>query len=280
MELQQARHNVLLGVQAASAYLKAQGVKPRRRDRREPGRKEKEQMEARIAAIMRRIFRKQRAIIRARLEQMYPDRKALINVPVIGFIEDWEPEDEAALIKALLDAVKGGVILFGTGKIPGINEEMVHAEALAFVRSYFYDTFKEELTKSTIRALEKALTSFISSPGYTIGQLIGDISPVFGASRAERIAVTEVTRAYASGQRLMGEELRREYPDIQIVKQWFTNNDELVCDYCGALDGLIVEADEMYDEANSVFEPPRHPRCRCWQIENTNVGGEMEPTVG
>ena len=275
-----SRDNVLLGVQAASAYLKAQGVKPRRRDRREPGRKEKEQMEARIAAIMRRIFRKQKANIRQRLEVMYSERKALIQVPVIGFMDDWETEDEAALIKALLDAVRGGVMLFGAGAIPGIDEETVFAEALAFVRHYFYDTFKEELTKTTIQALEKGLTSFISTPGYTIGNLMDDISSLFGAARAERIAITEVTRAYASGQRIAGEEMRKEYPDIQLVKEWLTNNDEKVCDICMPLHGLIVPFEDKYSDAYDISQPPAHINCRCWQVVNTNVGGGMEPTVG
>lgn len=98
----------------------------------------------------------------------------------------------------------------------------------------------------------------------TIGQLTARIreGSGFGADRARRIAVTEVTRAFARGNM----ESWRASGVIE-GKEWRTNNDELVCPVCGPLAGRMVGLDESFATASGDIEgPPSHPGCRCWLV--------------
>jgi hypothetical protein len=80
---------------------------------------------------------------------------------------------------------------------------------------------------------------------------------ILGPIRAEMIAVTEVTRAAAEGERATVRELKRE--GIEMVEVWQTNNDELVCPICGPRHGQREGTNWTRYEG-----PPAHPRCRCW----------------
>lgn len=74
--------------------------------------------------------------------------------------------------------------------------------------------------------------------------------------RAELIAVTEITRAFAEGNteawKAQGVEGRK----------WFTSEDELVCPICGDLAGSVARLGDEFE--GGVDNPPAHPRCRCW----------------
>jgi SPP1 gp7 family putative phage head morphogenesis protein len=83
------------------------------------------------------------------------------------------------------------------------------------------------------------------------------------------IAVTEITRAYAEGQRLAGEALRQEWPDARVTKTWFTNNDDRVCEICAPLDGKTVALDDEF--GMDIQQPPAHVRCRCWIDTRTDI---------
>jgi SPP1 gp7 family putative phage head morphogenesis protein len=93
----------------------------------------------------------------------------------------------------------------------------------------------------------------------TIGTLIGRLSEgnLFSPVRAQMIAVTEVTRAYAEGNRQAW-----KVSGVIEKRRWRTNADELVCPVCGPLAGQVVGLDEDFD--GGVSGPPAHPRCRCW----------------
>jgi hypothetical protein len=72
------------------------------------------------------------------------------------------------------------------------------------------------------------LQRFIDTPGLTLGDIVSDLSDIFGVDRARMIAVTETTRAFAEGNRLAGLQLKEEYPDVKVIKRWYTNNDDKV----------------------------------------------------
>jgi SPP1 gp7 family putative phage head morphogenesis protein len=93
----------------------------------------------------------------------------------------------------------------------------------------------------------------------TIGTLIGRLSEggLFAPDRAQLIAVTEVTRAFAEGNR----EAWKASGVIE-KRRWRTNADELVCPICGPLAGQVVGLDEEFE--GGISGPPAHPRCRCW----------------
>ena len=82
--------------------------------------------------------------------------------------------------------------------------------------------------------------------------------------RAYTIATTELAYSYNKGadegvrqaveQGLMG----------KIRRVWSTAADEAVCPDCGALEGVSVDMDEMFQyHGHALDVPPAHPRCHC-----------------
>lgn len=106
------------------------------------------------------------------------------------------------------------------------------------------------ITDTTKDLLQKKLANWIES-GQPLSVLIDDIEPMFNASRAEAIAVTEVTKAFAEGNVASW-----KASDVVDGKVWMTAQDELVCEICEPLAGAESSLDED--------APPAHVRCRCW----------------
>lgn len=115
------------------------------------------------------------------------------------------------------------------------------------------------MVESTRTFLQRAITMFVNSErGMTRENVEKLIAPVFGAERASTIAVTEITRAANQATLQYQEYLSTNY-DMQLVRVWQTNNDELVCPICGPLNEQLesVWADKYPNGA------PAHPNCRC-----------------
>jgi len=258
----------------------------KRRDPREPGLDEKEKAEERLAALWRRIFRKQRERVLSRLEAEFPDRK---SIPLIHHFNDFVPwselkadlsfadldldgEDNESLIKQITDMIRSGISLFGKRSKPDIDYTLTNQQAAEKAREYVYGLVRG-INDTTRDALRNAVSSFVQTPGMTIGDLSNAIAPHFGADRADRIAITEVTRAYASGEMAAGNALRQEFPGVRVIKIWFTNADDRVCPICAPLDGQEAEIGADFEGGES--EPPAHVGCRCW-IETTTALAELE----
>ena len=115
------------------------------------------------------------------------------------------------------------------------------------------------------------LDAFVSTPGFTIGDATRMLP--FTKQRAQRIAVTEITRAYAEGQLRVAEQLMEDYPDLRTVRTWYTNNDGLVCPVCRQMNEVTVLADRKFPPLG--FDaPPAHPNCRCWMRTRLDLLGE------
>lgn len=120
---------------------------------------------------------------------------------------------------------------------------------------------------TTMRRVQAEVSEWVVN-GEPLDSLIADLSGIFGAERAELIASTEVTRAYAEANRLAYRDAGMKY-----IK-WNTAHDERVCPVCAPLNGQVVGIEGRFDGAldddvreqfNARFEiPPAHPRCRCW----------------
>jgi len=163
-----------------------------------------------------------------------------------AMLADLRPEIE----RMALDSVAAA----GT-TVPIVWDEAVIArEAADWASRYTYELIRD-LTGNTQRLVTDQVGRFIQTPGMTIGQLRDALTPAFGDSRAQSIAVTETTRAYAEGNKLVQAELRRA--GLEMVRYWATSRDERVCEFCGPLDGK--PEDEWGCDG-----PPRHSRCRCW----------------
>jgi SPP1 gp7 family putative phage head morphogenesis protein len=115
-----------------------------------------------------------------------------------------------------------------------------------------------QLAKTTNERIQREIANFIRN-GETIEQLIDRVQGgyLYSRSRAEAIAITETTRAYAEGN-------KAAWKSAGIINkmEWRTANDELVCPVCSPLNGKIVSIDGEFVE--SIASPPAHTRCRCW----------------
>jgi hypothetical protein len=124
-----------------------------------------------------------------------------------------------------------------------------------------------QLNETTIRALQETISAFVETPGMSIGDVMARLP--FTQYRAQMVATTEITRAYAEGNMLAGQALREEFPDVPVVKIWYTNADDRVCEICGPLHATEVGLDELF--AAGYDKPPAHVNCRCWMEVTTSI---------
>lgn len=237
-----------------------------RRDKREPGRKEKEAAEARIYALTRRVFRRQQAQVVKWLEIEYPGRKA---VDVYDAWAEWDEDETDDLIAELQRAVKSGVKLFAS-TLPGMLDldfALINKRALAKARQYTYELVKG-ITATTRDTLQRVISAFVETPGMTIGDVVNSLP--YSEERALRVAVTEITRAYSTAAQDAAADLKEKYPDVRVTKTWFTNNDDLVCEICAPLNGVEIDQDEQF--GGEFDGPPGHVSCRCFTSYRTRIG--------
>lgn len=237
----------------------------RRRDKREPKRLEKLRFEQQVVDLLMRRWRKQKARVKEMLNLYYPNRKSADD----GWIDD-DPENDAQIIAVLRNAAKRGIALFEDSVNLAIDYTMTDDRVAAWAREYAGEliTKVDDTTKQSVR---NAVARFAGTPGMTIGDVVNEIfdGNIFSEKRADMIATTEITRAYAQGQKEAGREMKEQFPDLKIIKTWFTNNDDRVCDICGPLEGKTSELDEEFEPG--ISEPPAHVNCRCWISTKTSL---------
>jgi SPP1 gp7 family putative phage head morphogenesis protein len=114
------------------------------------------------------------------------------------------------------------------------------------------------INDTTRRQVQQAVAQWIDN-GDPLPALVRELAPTFGRQRAELIAATEVTRAYAEAN-------RQAYIETGVVDsiEWRTAVDERVCPICGPLNGTQTDARNPNFGGRGI--PPAHPRCRCWSV--------------
>lgn len=151
----------------------------------------------------------------------------------------------------------------GPALTPGVSE---HAFAWA-----------NSLTDTTRKRVVTEIDNWVRS-GDPLDVLKNRLAPVFGNARAKQVAVTEVTRIYASGNLMAW-----NASGVVGAKRWRTARDERVCPICGPMHMTIVEIDRDWQftpdmrQANPTLAkvldnlktdaftaPPAHVNCRCW----------------
>ena len=152
-------------------------------------------------------------------------------------------------------------VIFGTQKqVVGIAIDwaLANESAAEWAQNYAYDEFTAALEERIKSRLRKEIINFVRNDEtfQSFSRRMAS-DAMFGKARGQMIAVTEVTRAYAEGNKIAWRE-----SGVTEGMEWNTANDELVCPICGPLDGDQVPLDDEFDGG---FEaPPAHPRCRCW----------------
>ena len=162
-------------------------------------------------------------------------------------LADLRPEIERMALEAI--AAEAAVV-------PVVWDDVVIArEAAEWAQGYVGDLIRN-IDQNTLDYVRRQVEAFIRTPGMRIGDLRDSLTPAFGERRAQTIAVTETTRAFAEGQKLVQKELGDA--GLRRMRKWNTSGDERVCELCGGLDG------KREDEWGGIDGPPRHPSCRCW----------------
>lgn len=195
---------------------------------------------------------------------------------------------------ALLGAQVGGAQvewLLGVRKaatIVGVDWDLINQDALNWVLSNpaqlgqgFGDGYANAVLAAMNTTSEQQLNTLIGEwirNGLTYNNLVGQLErTVFSRQRAEMVATTEITRAYAAGN-------QAAWHRSGIIKEmrWRTANDEKTCPICSALDRTIVSVEGNFSENldNNLQQhrgtfrlPPAHVRCRCIVTPYVRVDG-------
>lgn len=189
----------------------------------------------------------------------------------------------------------------------GVDWRMVNENAERFARYYSYDLVSG-INDTTRQGLQQAITRYIQHGG-RIRDLADDIRPIFKnepatrlieslfhVDRAEMIAVTEVTRAYARGkiEGYLGSGLAQQAPeksppahprcrcDVRPDSDelgiwwwiWLTANDSLVCKVCGPLHTRKVGMARNLPPP--IETPPAPPEQQIGTFEQSIIGLNKE----
>lgn len=181
-----------------------------------------------------------------------------------------------------------------------IDWTLVNAEVLEWLKTY-NSTLLTALERNSEAAVRAAITRWVSN-GLPLRDLIAELRPMFGLRRAEVIAITEVTRAFAAAN-------LATWWASGVVAGWSvrTAMDERVCGICGPLGGVVFSEDGPVDtsiedqnrnaqivplgegfshpggkgsagkyEGRTFDGPPFHGRCRCWVVPEFEVPARVD----
>jgi hypothetical protein len=158
-----------------------------------------------------------------------------------------------SLMRAVIESATREAAVIGVD----FDIAVINQAALAWSKAYTYDLIKG-LTDTTRGVVQEAISTFVKTPGMTRGELSALLEPAFGARRAEMIAVTETTRAFAEGTREYQRAIARMGVPMQRI--WRTSMDEKTCPVCAP------NEDKTEREWEPKSGPPAHPRCRCFVV--------------
>lgn len=146
-------------------------------------------------------------------------------------------------------------------RVAGVNWSLANQTAADWAESYTFDLVTG-ITDTTRELIAGSVQEAIEG-GLSRAELADLLAPTFGPVRAEMIAVTEVTRAVAEGEAAAVDALGEA--GFEMVGEWQTANDELVCPICEPLNGQqAVDGVFTHPETGDTYDlPPAHPRCRC-----------------
>ena len=141
--------------------------------------------------------------------------------------------------------------------LPAVDLDDIGTAAGDWARRHTFDLVRN-ITDNTRKQLQNALQTYLDTPGMTLEEVEALIAPAFSQARAERIAVTEITRANAASANGLQEHYREKH-GLTYRRIWQTHEDDRVCPICRPLDGK----DEREWSDRFPGGPPAHPNCRC-----------------
>ena len=167
--------------------------------------------------------------------------------------EDAEFWDDVApiILSSYMLGIDGGIALLPPNAQQLADFDKISVGVSKFARDYRYNWIKG-ITDTTRKQTQNAIADWIAS-GSPLSVLEATLEPIFGAARASRIAVTEVTRVFATAN-------QQAFESSGLVGEvvWNTVNDSLVCDICDPLNGTHIGIGDIDSY------PPQHTNCRCF----------------
>lgn len=239
------------------------------RDPIEPGQRNKNRAENELADVINAHFDTQTGIIK---DALAGERSNLSLADITRRMKEQSGQTATEAANVFSLSIANGLNLFAESAQIGIDYALVNTAAAVWARQYAYDMITGIDTVSA-DATGQAIAAFVETPGMTIGDVMQRLDPIFGEARSANIATTEITRAYAQANQLAGEQLKRDFPGVKVIKRWFTNNDEKVCPICRPLNSKVVEVSEKFigGDGQEYDNPPAHPNCRCWTTTTTRI---------
>lgn len=214
-------------------------------------------------SLDRRTSRSLTQVFNDMLDTLYPEGYGEFQDPNIEaqrvrrmFEEEQKLYD--TLSRALQDGTDLGVSVAVTGlENTGYSFDytMANVEAREWASRYTGELIRG-ISDTTQSGVRQAVARFIDN-SEPLETLIDDLRPYFSRARAERIAITEVTRAYQQGS-----ESAWRASGVVGEMEWVTNRDELVCVKCGPMDRKRAPLGSTFE--GGIAAPPRHVRCRCF----------------
>lgn len=198
------------------------------------------------------------------------------------------------LMRIIIAGATSGVELLPPNIAVLVDWDVFNRDAVSWLRRYLGDSttrppfvgdagwnWAQNLTDTTRRNVMEEIDRWIQEgePLPVLEKRLARL-PTFGSLRARQVAVTEVTRVYASGNLMAWQS-----SGMVGAKRWRTAVDERVCPICGPMHDTIVEIDaewqftqEMRDKnpaldralkglkQTAFTAPPAHVLCRCHLI--------------
>lgn len=178
-----------------------------------------------------------------------------INESAFWYEEDddlWEEIATLALAIYLLGIDGGMDLLPANIRVLSDFGKINHAAA-QFAKDYRFQWIKG-ITETTKKQTQEAFANWVQS-GSPLSALEQLLESIFGDSRAERIAVTEVTRIFAQANMDAWEST-----GVITSAVWMTAEDDRVCPICEGYAGEHVGIGDI----DSAPPDASHPGCRCW----------------
>jgi SPP1 gp7 family putative phage head morphogenesis protein len=164
------------------------------------------------------------------------------------------PGMSAAALTGAYNSLQGLIKDYGIG----VDWGLVNTAVMVWAKKYTYEMVKG-ITDTTRAILQETITSWIQS-GNPLKDLIDTLQNdptilgMFGSVRAEMIAVTEVTNAFAAGNTVTWQE-SGVVDEFEVE----TAQDDVVCPIC-----IEEQQGGPYKLGDATHTPSFHVRCRCW----------------
>ena len=205
--------------------------------------------------------RKLMRLLKERLNGQFEDVMRLLGDPpdLNNLTDEFWATEAGRMLADLRPELQGLALLAGEQVLAtgvGVAWELVAEQAARWAAQHSGELVRG-ITDTTRRYVGTSVERYFREAGTTTGYLQRSLEPWFGATRAESIAVTEVTRAAAEGSRIAAQEAENAGYHMEPV--WHTNRDDVTCAICAPNDG------KMRSEGWTTGGIPAHPRCRCFE---------------